>query len=277
VEPNELFQAGRLQDAIDAQTARVKASPADQTKRLFLFELLSFAGELDRARKQLDALNYDEIELQAAQTDYRRLLDSETMRRKVFQEGLPPKFLTTEQPEHLRLRLEALGRIRAGQRAEAAELLAQAAEAMPQLTGRLNDKPFDDLRDCDDLFGGILEVFAQGNYFWVPLELVELVAINPPRFPRDLLWPAARLETSAGEAGKVFLPALYPDSYSHADDQVKLGRKTDWIGDDNGPVLGHGLRMFLTGDDTSTLLEWRQLEIDAAPKETAAGPVVDEL
>ncbi len=277
MEPNELFQAGRLQEALDAQIARVKASPADQTKRLFLFELLAFAGELDRARKQLDALNYDDIELQAAQAEYRRLLDAETMRRKVFHEGLAPKFLTKEQPEHVRLRVEALGRIRAGERAEAAELLAQAAEGMPQLSGRLNEKPFDDLRDCDDLFGGVLEVFAQGNYFWVPLELVELIAINPPRFPRDILWPAARLETSAGEAGQVFLPALYPDSHTHADEQVKLGRKTDWLGDDDGPVLGRGLRMFLAGDDTSTLLEWRQVEIDAPPGGGAAEPHQPEV
>src|SRR5580692_12437493 len=90
MEPNELFQAGRLQEAVDAQVARVKASPADQAKRLFLFELLAFAGEVDRARKQLDALSYTEIELQAAQAEYRGLLDSEVMRRKVLHEGLPP-------------------------------------------------------------------------------------------------------------------------------------------------------------------------------------------
>ena len=48
---NELFQAGKLQEAIDTQIAQVKANPADQGKRLFLFELLAFAGELDRARR----------------------------------------------------------------------------------------------------------------------------------------------------------------------------------------------------------------------------------
>lgn len=269
MEPNELFQAGRLQEAIDAQIARVKASPADQAKRLFLFELSAFAGDLDRARKQLDALSFADIELQSAQAEYRGLLDAETMRRKVFHEGLPPKFLTPTQPEHARLRVEALAKIRAGAKAEAAELLNQAAEATPPLNGKLNDKSFDELRDCDDLFGGVLEVFAQGSYFWVPLESVELIAINPPKFPRDLLWVPARLET-AGESGQVFLPALYPDSYSHADEQVKLGRLTDWHGDDDGPVLGRGLRMFLVGDDTSTLLEWRQLEIEPAPEDAAA-------
>jgi type VI secretion system protein ImpE len=267
MDANDLFQAGKLQQAIDTQIAQVKANPADQGKRLFLFELLAFAGELDRARRQIDALQYDEIELQAAASGYRQLLDSEEARRKVFHEGTQPKFLTPDHPEHMRLRLEALAHLRANRRAEAAEALDQAAEATPQISGQLNDRPFEGLRDCDDLFGGVLEVFAQGSYFWVPLEKVELIATNPPKFPRDLLWVTARLETHGGESGQVFLPALYPDSFSHADEQVRLGRQTDWLGDDAGPILGRGLRMFLAGDDASTLLEWRQLQTNAAAEE----------
>ncbi len=45
----ELYRAGKLQEAITAQVAEVKANPTDQGKRLFLFELLVFAGDLDRA------------------------------------------------------------------------------------------------------------------------------------------------------------------------------------------------------------------------------------
>ena len=71
----------------------VKASSGDQAKRLFLFELLAFAGELDRAKRQIDALQYDEIELQTAAADYRKVLEAEEFRRKVFREGLQPKFL----------------------------------------------------------------------------------------------------------------------------------------------------------------------------------------
>ena len=43
----ESYNAGRLQEAIAAQTQEVKARPADQSQRLFLFELLAFAGDLD--------------------------------------------------------------------------------------------------------------------------------------------------------------------------------------------------------------------------------------
>jgi type VI secretion system protein ImpE len=261
LDANELFKAGKLKEAIESQIAEVKAKPADQGKRLFLFELFAFAGELDRARRQIDALQYEELELQAAAGDYRRLLDSEEARRKVFQDGAQPKFLTPEVPEHVRLRLEALAHLRAGRRSEASEALDQAAEATPNVTGQLNERAFEGLRDCDDLFGGVLEVFAQGNYFWVPLEKVELIATNSPKFPRDLLWLPARLETQ-GESGQVWLPALYPDSHSHADDEVRLGRQTDWQESDGSPVLGRGLRIFLAGDDASTILEWRQVQLN---------------
>ena len=63
------------------------------------------------------------------------------------------------------------------------------------------------------------------------------MAMNPPRFPRDLLYVPARLEL-ADEAGEVFLPALYPGSHEHADDQVRLGRMTDWKALEGGPTLG---------------------------------------
>ncbi len=262
MDASELFRAGKLQEAIAAQLAAVKASPADQAKRLFLFELLAFSGDLERARRQLDAMQFEEIELQAAAADYHKLLDAELIRRRVFREGGQPSFLTNKPPEHVRLRLEGLERLRAGHMAEAAESLAQAAEASPMVKGQLNDKPFDDLRDCDDLFGTVIESFGQGNYFWVPLVTVSSIAMIAPRFPRDLLWVKARLETE-GASGQVFLPALYPGTHEHADEQVKLGRQTDWTGDENGPVIGRGLRMFLVGEETSTLLEWRDVQIEA--------------
>ncbi len=269
MDANELFKAGKLQEAIDAQIAQVKANAADHSKRLFLFELLAFAGEIDRARKQVDVLNYDEMELAAAAAEYRKILDAEQLRRDVFHKGALPKFLTDKPPEHARLRLEALAKLREGNKAGAAELLAAAAEVTPNVIGTIDGKPVDGLRDCDDLFGGVLEVFAQGSYFWVPLETVGSLGLNAPRYPRDLLWAPARLETQEGESGSVFLPALYPDSHTHADDQIKLGRQTDWLGDEDDPVIGRGLRMFLMGDDTTTVLEWRKVIFEPQPEEPA--------
>src|SRR5262249_32262285 len=161
-------KAGRLQDAIDAQLKEVKAAPADQGKRLFLFELLAFAGDLDRAQRQIDAVTYSDVELDAAVATYRKLIDAERLRRRLFSEGLTPKSFA-EPPAPVQLRLDAVNRLREGGGGEAAELLAKAAEAGVPRAGTLNDKPFTSLRDCDDIFGDILEVMAHGAYYWVPL------------------------------------------------------------------------------------------------------------
>src|SRR5205823_4756942 len=80
------------------------------------------------------------------------------------------------------------------------------AEA-PAVSGTLNGKAFADLRDLDELFGTVLEVLANGRYFWVPLEQVATVAAKAPQVPRDLLWLPARLDLFDGATGEVFLPA----------------------------------------------------------------------
>jgi type VI secretion system protein ImpE len=261
---SSLYRAGQLQAAIDEQIKEVKAAPADKAKRLFLFELLAFSGDLERARRQIEAITYDELELEAQVLDYQKLLDAEERRRRLFSEGLQPEFFV-DPPEHVHLRLEAVNRLREKNVAAAADLVAQAQGRCPLPKGQLNEKPFASLRDCDDLFSTVLEVLARGAYYWVPLEQVAHVAMNPPKFPRDLLWIPARLEMTDSAAGSVFLPALYPRSHEHPDNQVKMGRMTDWQGPDTGPVLGVGLRTFLVDDDPVTLLEWRDLEIATAP------------
>jgi type VI secretion system protein ImpE len=255
---NELFKAGHLQAAIDEQIKEVKARAADHGKRLFLFELLAFAGELERARRQIDPINYGEMELDSAVLAYRQLLDAEDARRRLFSASQQPQFLA-EVPAHVQLRLEAVTRLRENRAADAAELLNRAAAASPPRAGQLNGKPFALLRDCDDLFGPVLEVMAKGKYYWVPLEQISSLAASAPKYPRDLLWLPAHLEIREGPAGDVFLPALYPGTHQHDNDQVKLGRQTDWKSSEGGPVLGIGLRTFLVDEDAVSLLEWRQL------------------
>jgi type VI secretion system protein ImpE len=268
---SELYRAGKLQDAVEAQIKEVKANPADQGKRLFLFELLAFAGDLDRAKRQIEAVQYQEPELIASVTGYRRLLDSEQARRQLFADGVVPRFFG-EQPEHVQFRLQTVQLLREKRPGEAAQFLAKAHDAAPAVKGELNGKKIDTLRDADDLFGTVLEVMAQGGYYWVPLEQVESVTTNPPRFPRDLLWMPARLELQDGSGGNVFLPVLYPGSHESSDDQIRLGRMTDWKTLENGPTLGVGTHLFLVGEEALSLPEWRQLEVEGRQGEQKPAP-----
>jgi type VI secretion system protein ImpE len=266
----ELYKAGKLQDAIAAQNQEVRANPADDGRRLFLFELQAFAGDLEKARRQIDTVNYTEPERAAGVLSYKKLLESEQARRQFFKDGVPPKFFA-DQPEHVHWRIEAVNRLRENRPDEAAQCLAKATEAMPSIRGTLNDKPFEGLRDFDDLLAGVLEVMAQGAYYWVPFEQIEDLTIKPPKFPRNLLWAPGRLEMRES-AGNIFLPALYPGSHEDPNDQVKLGRATHWKGGEAGPALGVGLHMFLVGEDEVPLLEWRHLTIDQPEPPAPPGP-----
>ncbi|WP_439630174.1 type VI secretion system accessory protein TagJ [Gemmata sp.] len=257
----ELFRNGRLADAIAAQVAAVKARPGDAGVRTFLFELLLFAGDLDRAAKHLDAVRAETPELVASAEAYRGVLAAEKARRAALAGKAEPPAFFGEVPEHARLRVEAL---RDPTGAAAAESFAAADRAAPDLTGSLNGAPFEGLRDADDLFGTVLEVFAQGKYFWVPFEQVAGLSANPPKFPRDTLYVPARLTLADESSGDVFLPALYPDSYESADDAVKLGRATAWESGAGG-VRGHGHRTVLIGDADVGLVEVRELSVSPAP------------
>jgi len=52
----EMLDAGDLRGAIAATTGDVKKNPTDTQRRIFLFELLCFAGDWDRAEKQIEAV-----------------------------------------------------------------------------------------------------------------------------------------------------------------------------------------------------------------------------
>ncbi|HEY8506192.1 MAG TPA: type VI secretion system accessory protein TagJ [Gemmataceae bacterium] len=270
---SELFKAGQLQPAIDAQVQKVKSNPADQEARLFLFELLYFAGDLDRAQRHLEMLRYDDPQLTVAAQTYLRALDAERSRRRVLAGQDRPRVLY-EPPEHVELRLEALAHLARGEKAEAASKLDRANGQIPLIKGHLNGKPFEGLRDGDDLFGSVVEVFGQGGmYSWVPLEQVESLTMNAPSTPRDLILIPAQLVTRGGIAGDVLLPAIYPGSHEAADDQLKLGHQTEWADVEGEPVRGLGGKMWLLGDGSHgvSLLEVRQLVCDTgAPEQPAS-------
>lgn len=258
----EHFRAGRLQDALTAQTQAVKSNPADPAKRLFLFQLLCFTGDLDRAEKQIDAVKFGDPASDLAVLLFRRMLDAERERRKVFREGKAPTTLA-EPPAHMRHRLEALRALREGKLTQAVEALRAAAQSQPAIQGMINGKPFTSLRDLDDRFATVLEVFLpQGLYGWLPIDQVKKISINAPRTPTDLIWASANLELAGGHSMQVFLPALYPDTENGTDDQLRLGYRTDWTEQESGIITGLGMHTFLVDEQEELgILEWREVTI----------------
>ncbi len=251
----ECYEAGQLADAVAAAGAEVKAHPTDASRRGFLCELLCFAGDLERADKQLDAMGTQDPEVMVGVAEFRQLLRAELTRREFFNDGRLPEFLH-DPPEHVKLALEASIRIREGKEQEAVDLLGQADEKRPALGGTSAGEPFDGFRDLDDLTGSVFEVLtSNGKYYWVPMETVERIEFHEPQRPRDLLWRRALLAVRDGPDGEVCFPTLYHGSHEDADQRVCLGRFTDWRGGDERPVRGFGQRTFLIGEQDQPILE----------------------
>lgn len=235
---DDLVRAGKLDEAVDWLAAHLRDNPGDTRARTALFELLCFEGEYDRAEKHLAILGEGSKDTQVGALLYYGALHAERLRTTMFDQDTYP-----------------------------APLGAESA----RLTGTLNGKAFSQLADADSRIGARLEVFGAGDYFWIPFRQIERIEIQAPKRLRDLLWIPARVSTAPGfqqrELGEVLLPALSPLTYRHPDQEVRLGRVTEWCADDKGREAPYGLKMLNVDGDEVPLLEVRTLEIQA---ETAA-------
>ena len=230
--PQELFRAGRLADALKALTAEVRDNPTDARRRTFLFELLCFAGEFERADKQLEVLGQAGPDSEVGVLLYRSALYAERQRQDLF--------ATREYPK-------------------------PQQSAAPAATGTFNGKAFTSFADADPRVGARLELFAAGAYLMLPLEHVASIRLEPPKRLRDLLWTPAAVRTKpsfkGAELGEVLLPVLAPASCKHADDAVRLGRVTVWEQRDGSDEdVPFGQKMWLVDDEEIPFLELRSLE-----------------
>jgi type VI secretion system protein ImpE len=234
VKARALLKEGRLNEAIESLGAELRSDPTDAQRRTFLFELLAFAGEFDRAEKQLDVLAGQGQEASLGALLYRSAIHAERIRQKVFLECDFP------------------------------------ASAAPEgaVTGTLNGRPFRSLTDADRRIGARLEVFAAGQYTWLPFAHIKTVRMQAPARLRDLIWPAAKILTGAGfkgmELGEVILPALAPRSAESDDDAVRLGRATEWVRWEDGAEAPVGQKLLLVDGEEFPFLELRELQITHA-------------
>ena len=258
----DLYKSGQLTEAVAAAVADVKVKPQDAAARSFLCELLCFAGDLERADKQLDTIGTQSPEAMVGVALIRQLIRGETARRQFFQEGRVPEVINTPSA-WMTKQLEASVLLRDADTARAAELLAEAEALRPRVGGTCDGARFDDWRDLDDVIGGVFEVLtSNGKYYWIPVDSVESIEFKPAERPIDLLWRRVHMIVRGGPDGEVYLPTLYADTYLQEDDQLRLGRATAWSGDETGVARGVGLRTLLIGDQDRTLLELSEVEFD---------------
>jgi type VI secretion system protein ImpE len=234
VTARDLFQAGRLDEAIETLGAELRKDPTDVQRRVFLFELLSFAGQYERAEKQLDVAGQGSREASQGALLYRSALHAEKNRQEMFDSGQFP-----------------------------------VGGALPEpVSGTINGTPFQELADADPRLGARLEIFAAGQYLWIPLAHVASVKISPPERLRDLLWTPAIVQTGPGfrglELGQVLVPVISPLSWQYEETDVRLGRVTEWVALDDGSEVPVGQKLLLVDGEELPILELRELEINAS-------------
>ncbi len=226
-----LFREGKLDDAIESLGVDLRGDPMDAQRRTFLFELLCFAGQFDRAEKQLDVLAKSSSEAAMGALLYQSALHAERIRQKMFQEGDYPGGGPSAEP----------------------------------VNGTLNGDPFELLEDSDPRIGARLEIFAAGQYMWIPFRQLASVQMAEPTRLRDLLWIPAAIRTGSEfrrhELGEVLIPVMSPLSWQDPDDQVRLGRVTQWVELENGAEVPFGQKLLLVDGDEFPILEVRQIEI----------------
>ena len=233
-----LFQAGKLNEAVQALGVEVRDNPTDVQRRTFLFELLCFQGEYDRAEKHLHVLADATPDAKMGAVLYFSALHAERLRRETFQKKDFPSVAATPNDR----------------------------------PGTLNGKVFESFEDADPRVGARLEVFAAGAYLWLPLAHVESIETEAPKRLRDLLWLPALVRTGPAfkgtELGEVLLPVLAPDSFRRSDDSIRLGRATEWVEVD-GQAVPFGQRVFDKDGEEIPLLEIRKVEFMAAAQATS--------
>ena len=115
---DQLFQAGQIEEAVRALGAELRDSPGNAQRRTFLFELLCFAGEYERAGKQLDVLAQSSPAAELGALLYRSALHAEQIRKGMFERKDYP-----------------------------------VSPAKGSVRGTLNGKPFESITDADPRIG----------------------------------------------------------------------------------------------------------------------------
>ena len=237
MQARELFKSGKLDEAIEALGVEVRDNPTDAQRRAFLFELLCFAGNYDRAEKQLGVLGRNGRDAEMGALLYHAALHAERLRQDMFQKRSFP------------------------------------SSTAQVVGGTLNGTRFTTICDADPRVGPRLELFAAGQYSWMPFEHIATVRVEAPKRLRDLLWLPAVVrpgETFTGlEMGEVLLPVIAPLSWQYDDGDVRLGRVTEWAQIEDGAQVPIGQKLLLVDGEEFPMLELRELEIVRAPASSA--------
>jgi|ERR1022692_4034155 type VI secretion system protein ImpE len=248
-----LLRADKLDEAIEQMNAAVRSNPTLIDLRARLAELLCIAGNLERADTVLNAITDIDSGAMIGVALFRQLVRAEQARQQFYKEGRLPEFVA--KPDALiELELRAAIALRERSYGDLPALIAERDSARAPIAGAADGEAFDDFRDLDDLAAAHLEVFSStGKYFWIPVAGIESLELRKMESLRDRLWRRAQLSVADGPDGEVFLPTIYAAKEMSA--AHRLGHVTEFDDVAERVSVGKGLRSFLIGESSKTILE----------------------
>jgi len=256
---DELLREGKLREALAALQDQIRRDPSNAKLRIFLFQLLAVEGNWERSLTQLNVAAEMEPAALAMAQMYREAIRCELLRAEIFA-GKRFPMVFGEPSEWMGLLLESLRLTAAGNHEAAGKLRAQAFDAAPATSGKIDDQPFEWMADGDLRLGPVMEAIVNGRYYWIPIQNIQQIDIEEPTDLRDVVWtPVHFTWTNGGEMVGV-IPTRYPGSESSDDDLIRLARKTDWVEVDPETFLGLGQRVLVTDAGEFPLMNVRKIE-----------------
>ena len=192
----------------------------------------------------------------------RPAIGAEALRAEIF-DGKRTPLIFGEPEDWVGWLVEANKLLAQGHLKEAAELRDRAFEQAPATSGTLNGEPFEWIADADQRFGPVFELMMDGKYYWVPVQRIAKIEMEPPADLRDLVWAPATFTWATGAKAIGLIPVRYPGTETQGDALQKLARRTDWT-QREGTATGLGQRLLTTDAAEVPLLELRELVLNAA-------------
>lgn len=250
---------------------QIRADASNAKLRTHLFQLLCITGNWKRALAQLQVCGQlDAKSLPMAQT-YREAIKCELFRKEVFEGKRTPQIMGTP-PSWAGSLIEALKHDGTRDFAIAASLREKAMDDAAASPCLIDGVRCEWLADADSRLGPTLEVIANGQYYWLPLESCNGLILEPPADLRDLVWAPGEVMLPNEGRVAVLIPTRYPGTElasSTEADELKRSKRTEWTEVHPDMWFGTGQRLWASDLGEHAILDTRLISMDAS---TAATP-----
>lgn len=253
--------------------AQIRRDASSAKLRVHLFQLLCVMGRWQRALEQLQlCAQLDSTAVPMARM-YREAISCEIFRGEVFAGKRPPQVMG-KPPSWTGMLIEALRHHGSGDTQAANKIRAQAFEEAEPTACSVDGVSCEWLADGDARLGPVCEVFANGQYYWLPFESCSGIEIDPPTDMRDLVWSSAELLLPNQGRVPVLIPTRYPEPVQldqpDTEDELQQSRATRWMEQAGDVWFGAGQRVWMSDVGEHAILDTRLISMLRSPSTGAA-------